>query len=333
VSYTVTDLFFTCDSVGYFSLYRNEPNSHSIHGSSLRKTTDAGQNWYPTYPTSVDSYLWGRLLAIHFADNDTGFVAGYLEKGLALNPLIFRTTDQGENWNLSYNPHDGEPGLTSIYFPSPDTGYAVGYSGLILKSADGGQSWVELTSGTEEDLYSVYFINNNAGVAVGGSGVILRTVNGGDSWAEQPSGTTSKLTSVRFLDDLVGIAGGGPEIIRTTDGGSQWSQVDLPTPVGVTEWPAAPVPRSIFFQNHPNPFNPTSTIRFDLPQGSYVSLILYDIHGREVTRLSGGYMGPGYHKTTWDGRNSDGREVPSGIYIARLVTPVYAKSIKMLLLK
>ncbi|UCH61883.1 MAG: hypothetical protein JSU77_08715, partial [Fidelibacterota bacterium] len=46
VSYTVTDLFFTCDSVGYFSLYRNEPNSHSIHGSSLRKTTDAGQNWY-----------------------------------------------------------------------------------------------------------------------------------------------------------------------------------------------------------------------------------------------------------------------------------------------
>jgi hypothetical protein len=85
--------------------------------------------------------------------------------------------------------------------------------------------------------------------------------------------------------------------------------------------------------NYPNPFNPVSTIRYDLPQASEVSLIVYDILGREVARLVDDYMEPGYHRTQWNGRNSRGREVPSGIYITRLVTPEYSNSIKMLLLK
>ncbi|UCD36986.1 MAG: prolyl oligopeptidase family serine peptidase [Fidelibacterota bacterium] len=86
-------------------------------------------------------------------------------------------------------------------------------------------------------------------------------------------------------------------------------------------------------QNYPNPFNPVSTIMYDLPQASEVSLVVYDILGREVARLVDGYMEPGYHHSQWDGRDARGREVPSGIYIARLVTPEYSKSIKMLLLK
>ncbi len=53
----------------------------------------------------------------------------------------------------------------------------------------------------------------------------------------------------------------------------------------------------------------------------------------EVTRLVGGYLEPGYHEVMWDGRDANGRSVPSGIYIARLVTPEYTKSIKMVLLK
>jgi hypothetical protein len=86
-------------------------------------------------------------------------------------------------------------------------------------------------------------------------------------------------------------------------------------------------------QNYPNPFNPVSTIRYDLPQGSDVSLVVFDILGREVIRLVDSFMEPGYHHVQWDGRDAGGRQVPSGIYIARLVTPEYSKSIKMVLLK
>jgi hypothetical protein len=86
-------------------------------------------------------------------------------------------------------------------------------------------------------------------------------------------------------------------------------------------------------QNYPNPFNPISTIRYDLPQATYVSLIVYDVLGREVARLVDSYKEPGYHQVQWDSRDASGREVPSGICVARLVTPEYTKSIKMVLLK
>jgi hypothetical protein len=84
---------------------------------------------------------------------------------------------------------------------------------------------------------------------------------------------------------------------------------------------------------YPNPFNPVSTIRYELPQGSDISLIVYDLLGREVARLVNGYMELGYHQAQWDGRDKDGRAVPSGIYIARLATPEFSEAIKMVLLK
>jgi hypothetical protein len=87
------------------------------------------------------------------------------------------------------------------------------------------------------------------------------------------------------------------------------------------------------YQNYPNPFNPICTIRYDLPHASEISLIIYDIIGREVARLVSGYMEPGFHQTQWDSRDQAGHSLPSGIYIARLLTSEYTKSIKMLLLK
>jgi hypothetical protein len=84
---------------------------------------------------------------------------------------------------------------------------------------------------------------------------------------------------------------------------------------------------------YPNPFNPATTIRYDLPRASEVSLIVYDLLGREVTRLVAGYLEPGYRQVQWDGCHQIGRSLPSGIYIARLMTLEYTKSIKMVLLK
>lgn len=93
-------------------------------------------------------------------------------------------------------------------------------------------------------------------------------------------------------------------------------------------------------QNYPNPFNPVSTIRYEVPQASHLSLVVYDLLGREVVRLVDSYIEPGYQQVVWNGRDRLGREVSSGIYIARLhippaagVTPEYTKSTKMLLLK
>jgi flagellar hook assembly protein FlgD len=62
-------------------------------------------------------------------------------------------------------------------------------------------------------------------------------------------------------------------------------------------------------------------------------MVVYDIVGREIVRLIDSRVEPGYHQVTWNGRDKVGREVPTGIYIARILTPQYTKSIKMVLLK
>lgn len=86
-------------------------------------------------------------------------------------------------------------------------------------------------------------------------------------------------------------------------------------------------------QNYPNPFNPSTRIQFDLPKQIDASLKVYDIMGREVAILINESMIAGYHRKLWEGRDQRGVQVPSGIYIARLITPEYSRSIKMLLLK
>jgi hypothetical protein len=86
-------------------------------------------------------------------------------------------------------------------------------------------------------------------------------------------------------------------------------------------------------QNYPNPFNPSTAIRFDLPIATDVHLVIYNLLGREVVRLVDNRMEPAYHQVIWNGRDAQGRDVPTGIYIARLVTPEFSKSIKMVLLK
>ena len=86
-------------------------------------------------------------------------------------------------------------------------------------------------------------------------------------------------------------------------------------------------------QNYPNPFNPATNLEINLPKQVDFSLKVYDIMGREVITIANELMNPGYHRMIWNGRDSGGRQVPSGIYIARLVTPQFTKSIKMVLLK
>jgi len=79
---------------------------------------------------------------------------------------------------------------------------------------------------------------------------------------------------------------------------------------------------------YPNPFNPVTTIRYDLPVNSHVTLTVYDIRGGEVATLINGMVSAGYHTIRWDGR-----DFRSGIYFIRFITPAYIKTEKVILLK
>ncbi|MSS72239.1 MAG: DUF5011 domain-containing protein [Candidatus Latescibacteria bacterium] len=86
-------------------------------------------------------------------------------------------------------------------------------------------------------------------------------------------------------------------------------------------------------QSYPNPFNPSTTIRYGLPEASNVSLVVYNILGQQVRRLVSGAQGPGYHAAVWDGRDEAGRLAATGMYIYRLQAGAFVQVKKMLMAK
>lgn len=86
-------------------------------------------------------------------------------------------------------------------------------------------------------------------------------------------------------------------------------------------------------QNFPNPFNPTTRINFQLPQEQRVRIDVFNTLGRSVRSFDLGVTAAGFHSISWDGRDHAGHPVGSGVYLYRIVTPEYAETKKMLLLK
>jgi len=87
-------------------------------------------------------------------------------------------------------------------------------------------------------------------------------------------------------------------------------------------------------QNFPNPFNPNTRIQFILGQEELVSLNIFDIQGRLVKSLvNSSYYPSGYHYINWDGKNNMGTQVPSGMYVYKLVSENQTIARKMVLMK
>jgi hypothetical protein len=85
--------------------------------------------------------------------------------------------------------------------------------------------------------------------------------------------------------------------------------------------------------NYPNPFNPKTTISFDLPRASEVRLNIYDTSGRLVKSLIDDPMSAGNHQVTWSGKDRNGGEMPSGVYYYELEAGSFSQVRKMVLMK
>ena len=86
-------------------------------------------------------------------------------------------------------------------------------------------------------------------------------------------------------------------------------------------------------QNYPNPFNPTTTISYNIPQANHVVLKVYDIQGKEITTLVNEQKSSGQHHISWDGKDNNGLNVTSGLYVYKLIAGDVVKSNKMILVK
>jgi hypothetical protein len=95
----------------------------------------------------------------------------------------------------------------------------------------------------------------------------------------------------------------------------------------------APVVATALKNNFPNPFNPTTTIAFDMATEGFVTIDVFNIKGQKVTTLVNGFESAGSHTVVWDGRDDDGRTTASGVYFYRMQTENYSSIKKMVLMK
>jgi photosystem II stability/assembly factor-like uncharacterized protein len=115
--------------------------------------------------------------------------------------------------------------IWAVQFAGPDTGYAVGDSGTVLKTTNGGISWTAQTIGTPKNLSLVHLRTGRIGWVVAGGSSLYRTTNGGQNWVLQRQDSSLSLTSLSFVNADTGWATSVNSVYKSVDGGQNWNMV------------------------------------------------------------------------------------------------------------
>jgi photosystem II stability/assembly factor-like uncharacterized protein len=315
---------------------------------TILSTTNGGQNWNNNSIGAQD------YLSIYFIDDTTGWIVG--DQG-----IILKTPDGGLHWNIQTSGSTNK--LSSIYFVDKNTGWTVGDNGVVLNTNDGGENWLPQNSKTNNNLNCIYFLNQNFGW-IGTRGAIITTTDGGSNWTLNgtPGVTT---TSIYFVDKINGWVttnsnfGYSGMIQFSTNGGKNWvpqlNNVKQLWSIKFTEtnrgWAVGDsgaiyhttnggltfVEEQIAGQNicnfeltncYPNPFNPSTTIKYSIPKLSFVTIKIYDVLGSEVATLVNEEKPTGNYELTWNAAN-----LSSGVYLYKLTSAGFVQTKKMILLK
>src|SRR5574338_1233542 len=127
------------------------------------------------------------------------------------------------------NPKVPRVDYLGIHFVNTDTGWAVGDLGALIKTTDGGQSWITEETGRTTPIIKVRSVNSQVVIASGFGGLILRSTDGGETFTEIASGVTGDLWGLQMINDTLGWAcGTANSLIRTTDGGQSWQSLTTP---------------------------------------------------------------------------------------------------------
>jgi photosystem II stability/assembly factor-like uncharacterized protein len=127
---------------------------------------------------------------------------------------------------VTQRPPSGMFSLTDVHFTDADHGYASAAIGGLMKTSNGGQSWVDVPTGVQSSLRDVFFVTPDSGYVVGNVGVIIRTVNGGQTWQRRDlANSGSSVNGVYAHSGRRALVTQGDQIYSTNDGGATWTSV------------------------------------------------------------------------------------------------------------
>jgi hypothetical protein len=160
------------------------------------------------------------------------------------------------------------------------------------------------------------------------------TIDGGENWVEIATGVTSThytWTTPETVSEDVQVR----VFIYDRDGllGYDTSDDSFSLANGISA--VDPIKPLVYGmgQNFPNPFNPQTEIRFELPHANNTRLSVYDVRGRLVKDLVSGHMTAGRHSVVWMGKDSGGRQVASGVYYYKIESGKFTETRRMTLVK
>jgi hypothetical protein len=233
----------------------------------------------------------------------------------AYGGFVFLSTNTGTSWNAV------DSGLTNswiIAFAVSGTNIFAGTDGNgAFVSTNNGTSWTAVDSGLTNSWVSAFAVSGTNLFAGTSSGVFLSTKSGA-SWKEVNTGLTNT--------NVLALSVSGTNLFAGTGDGVWRRPLSEITSVGAfsTNLPA----HFSLGQNFPNPFNPSTTIKFELAKSSMVTLSVFDILGRVVSVLVNERRNAGVHEVKFDGSN-----LASGVYFYRLQAGDFVQSKRLLILK
>jgi photosystem II stability/assembly factor-like uncharacterized protein len=182
-------------------------------------SVDGGKTWQSLNVTNT-----GPLSGLAIVDAQT------LVAVSGIDDLIFRSTNGGNTWTAVPHPPGGTWFGAVRFVPGTQTGWTVGTGEKILKSTDGGATWVSQRAASHPfNLIDVSFADLNNGWTVGGEE--LHTSDGGATWVKQTTGIVASV-SVYAISPTAAWIGGLQDLGRTTDGGATWT-IERPSD---TDW-------------------------------------------------------------------------------------------------
>ena len=296
--------------------------------ANLIKTTNAGLNWVSI---PIDTSLARSFVDCFFWSADSGFVVGGYSPNNQLNTsnsIILMTTNGGANWTRVHKSGRTGEWCWKIQFVNRQLGFSsiesiYNYPTYMVKTTNGGVNWTQtLLPNSIADLEGIGFINANTGW-VGGwgfnfHGPTFQTTNGGVNWQQTSWGVN--VNRFRFLSDTLAYAVGETVYKYSNE------------PVGIHNISTDLPEHYELYQNFPNPFNPSTKIKFDISsevnRGNKISLKIYDVIGNEIKVLVNDNLRPGSYEVVWNAS-----DYPSGIYFYKLSAGSFTKTNKLILIK
>lgn len=176
------------------------------------------------------------LYNIYFVNENIGYITG-------ARGTILKTEDGGKTWNRKIarnenarpNPNRRGGGgiranLMGIQMISDTVGFIAGSENTILKTTDGGETWLGSSERarvgeTRNNLENIWFVSPTTGWVIGSYGTLLHTTDSGESWKKQNAGVDNNLFGIHFFNEQIGwISGQEGLILHTIDGGKTWKQ-------------------------------------------------------------------------------------------------------------